>query len=175
MWPSSSWNHGDRHGSDYMNGNNPDNILMWWLILFWSCSLQHLAVYLLVSFLISISLRIHSDCLIPMQAPHLSCHCYILEKMQEECFVSPVSRCDRSRWMDKIWIYLMCMHAIRCLEGGLVRYCGNTIKKKQKKKTMFRHMGNLNGAFYVPRIGAGLNFYATFLMSCLYPFIYKTF
>lgn len=40
---------------------------------------------------------------------------------------------------------------------------------------MFRHMGNLNGAFYVPHIGAVLSFYATFLVSCLFPFIYKTF
>lgn len=40
---------------------------------------------------------------------------------------------------------------------------------------MFRHMGNLNGAFNVPQVGAGLSFYATFLLSCLFPFIHKTF
>lgn len=124
-------------GSDSMNGNNPDNILMWYLILFWSCSLQHIAVYLPVSFLISVSLHINSDCLISMQAPHLSCHCCVLEKMQEECFVSPMSRCDSSRWMDKILI------------------------KNDTNKTMFRQVGNLNSAFHVPHIGTGLSFYAT--------------
>lgn len=36
-------------------------------------------------------------------------------------------------------------------------------------------MGNLNGAFYVPHLSAGLSFYATFLLSFLFAFIYKTF